>query len=259
MQTTTSHFKVEAIMRGMVSPFRSMPDADFFTACKAEILYCALSHLGIPPDKDDVEVIKECVRFVKEKFAFIGRGEIRQAFSMCAAGELDVQLRAYYGILTVDLIGKVLSAYREYRKMQVAEIERLKEVELQKAKDAERAILNQKAREKNFEDVQKTLFGELVFESWEKIPVYWADAALEILQLTPERKKEIWGKAINLAIRKKEQEREDKSASGKLLDAKNLHTLLEKYKEGEFSAVNDIKASATAIYSKLLVWENIVK
>jgi hypothetical protein len=246
-------------MKGMVYPFRGMQENEFKNACKAEVVYSAYTYLGIQESKDDKEVIGECVRFVKEKFAFIGSGEIRQAFSMCAAGELDVQLRAYYGILTVDLIGKVLSAYREYRKMQVAEIERLKELELQKAKDAERAILNQKAREKNFEDVQKTLFGELVFESWEKIPVYWADAALEILQLTPERKKEIWVKSIDLAIRKKEQEREDKSASGKLLDAKNLNTLLEKYKEGEFSAVNDIKASATAIYSKLLVWENIVK
>lgn len=59
--------------------------------------------------------MKECTDFVLERFSFIGVEEIKQAFRLAASGENDVDLNTYHGKFNVNLLGKVLISYKEYR------------------------------------------------------------------------------------------------------------------------------------------------
>lgn len=87
-------------------------------ALTLELQQCATQYTGCP--KTDELVFDECVEFVITRFGFLNIMEIRSAFRLAASGELgEVKLEAYYGTFTVGMLGRVLSAYKEYRERLV--------------------------------------------------------------------------------------------------------------------------------------------
>lgn len=90
-------------------------------ALTAQMEFCAKSYCHC--QKTEEMVFDECVEFMVERFGMLNIGEIRQAFRLAAAGELEnVTLEAYFGTFTVGMLGKLLFAYCEYRKRVVAEV-----------------------------------------------------------------------------------------------------------------------------------------
>lgn len=79
----------------------------------AELEFCARTYSGCVNTSDDT--FREMVGFVLDRFGSYNAGEIREAFRLAAARELDVDMKAYHGIFTVDTLGAVLGAYRDYR------------------------------------------------------------------------------------------------------------------------------------------------
>lgn len=242
----------------MILPFRKMSEIENKKLLSGEIIYCMANYLGISESKNDREVIRECIRFVNEKFSFLGSGEIRQAFSMCSAGEFkDLHLRAYFGIMTVDLLGQVLRAYKDFRKIEVAKIEVAKEERLQESKALEAEIRNKNARAEICIKIKQAISGEIVFSAWESIPVHWGELAIQenIIQPSAECKKEIWQKSLELAKQSKLTEQAFARDAGKFILARNIQMFLETVEVGEFNANKDFKSIAKSIYSKLILFQ----
>lgn len=86
------------------------------------------------------ELLKECTMFVFTNFGFLGVEEIKEAFRSAAARITDVDLNTYYGKFNVNILGKVLSEYKEYRKEIASKIKSEKEA----AQEAENTELRRK-------------------------------------------------------------------------------------------------------------------
>lgn len=75
------------------------------------------------------ELLKECTDFVLDQFAFLGVEEIKQAFRLAASSETTVDLNTYHGRFNVNILGKALNAYKEYRQPIVKLIFEQQEIE----------------------------------------------------------------------------------------------------------------------------------
>lgn len=93
-------------------------------ALLAELQGCAKEYTGCP--KTDQMTFDECVEFLVNHFGFLNIAEIRIAFRLAATGQFDgVGLEAYFGTFTVGMLGKVMTAYREYRDESVKQARRV--------------------------------------------------------------------------------------------------------------------------------------
>ena len=87
----------------------------------AELQACAIQYTGCV--KTDDLVFDECIEFVIERFAGLHIDEIRHAFRLAASGELgEIKLEAYFGTFTVAMLGRILTAYDQYRKKIVFDV-----------------------------------------------------------------------------------------------------------------------------------------
>lgn len=87
--------------------------------------FCAKTYCG--GVKTERIVYEEAVRFTMARFGHLNPEEIKQAFSLGAAGALDVNMATYYGIFTVSMLGEILLAYDNYRSriaMEILRVER---------------------------------------------------------------------------------------------------------------------------------------
>lgn len=94
-----------------------------------ELEACAKTYVACPNTDD--EAFDEIIEFVAAKFGGLNVSEIREAFRLVAAKQIDVDLKAWYGQFTVMMMGEVLTAYMDWR-------ERLQRLVLEKMA-AERA------------------------------------------------------------------------------------------------------------------------
>ena len=251
--------KLIALEKARLSPYREMTKEQADTLLKAEITYCATTYLGIQEEKNDKEVINEAVRFVISKFAFLGKGEIREAFSMASAGLFEgPHLRAYYGILTVEMLGSVLSAYREYRKTQVAIIEKVKDEEKARAKEEHIKVQNERARQEIIKSVKNHIEAGGNID-WRGIPVNWAELVKDIYPLTQDEKLEIWERAKQIVMDEEKEKYEDKASKGILIEARNIRDFLKGIEEKRTESTDKLKSKANPIYAKLYIIKIIEK
>jgi hypothetical protein len=94
------------------------------------IEFCSKTYCG--GAKTERIVYEEGVRFAVSRFGHFNPEEVKQAFSLAAAGALDVNMTTYYGLFTVSMLGEILLAYDEYRSRIVRELLRVE-------RDAEQA------------------------------------------------------------------------------------------------------------------------
>lgn len=251
--------KLLALEKARLFPYREMTKEQADTLLKAEIVYCATTYLGIQEEKNDKEVINEAIRFVISKFAFLGKGEIREAFSMASAGLFEgLHLRAYYGLLTVEMLGSVLAAYREYRKTQVAIIEAVKDEEKNRVKEEHVKVQNERARQQIIESVKKHIEEGRNID-WRGIPVHWAELVKDIYPLTQDEKLEIWERAKQIVINEQLSEGEEKLAQGNLQDSRNIRLFLKGIEEKRTESTDKLKSKANPIYAKLYIIKIIEK
>jgi hypothetical protein len=76
--------------------------------------FCALNYCGARDLSD--ELVDEMVDFCLTRFGGLGVGEVKEAFRLAAAGELgEIDMKAYYGTLTIGSLGEVLRKYQAHR------------------------------------------------------------------------------------------------------------------------------------------------
>jgi hypothetical protein len=246
------------ILAGKNNPLKTMPEQDAKRLIGAQLIIVASLYCGANlKDVQNEITLKEGVHFILKKFGVLGAAEIKEAFELAACGELgDINLTAYFGIVSLDMIAKVLNAYKQYRAKILSEIERLLEKEERERVRAEQATAkNQETAQIVCEQITKAIAmakeGISLWESWEHIPSHYAKIAAQydLLPIEPEVKAEIWANAKELAVKEVVTMASD---ANNYLAAKSAKALLQKIQQGEND--QDLTAKATNIYSKLLVW-----
>lgn len=124
-------------------------------------------------------IYEECVSLVMEKFGQIGVNEIREAYRLWVAGELNLgrEVEMYGGQFNAAQLGRVLSAYSEYRRAAVYAYIRERDRILHEEAEAQK---QQKARE-DFERRFPLMLQEAKANRihWRDVPNYWYHAAMD--------------------------------------------------------------------------------
>jgi hypothetical protein len=99
----------------------------------------------------DPFVLDECCRFVLEQFPMLSVAEIRYAYRSWASGEIEVtNAEMYGGVMDVRQLGKVLSAWVDYRNKIYSEYCKETERIEKEAAEIERKKIADAEFEKNF-------------------------------------------------------------------------------------------------------------
>ncbi len=241
----------------MQMPFRKMEAKQAIEVIGIEVVYCASTYLGVAKDRNDKEVILECAKFVKDKFPMLGSGELKEAFSLAAAGLLgDLNLRAYFGRLNVVMVGELLDAYLTYRRAQIAKLEAAKEEAAKEVAEKHEAYKKEQGIKQALDDIKNALSGRVKYESWRKVPHFWAELAIKegLISPTPEEKKAVWEQSLEIAMEDLKAERSQLLENGRAREAITQNYIIMNIEKGEESAKEKLRAAATVIYCKLIIF-----
>lgn len=113
---------VSAIVAGINKSLRRSDRVEVLASLTADIEFVTRIYCGVDLSTDD-ELQLTCVEFILKNFAHLGIGELKEAFSLAAAGKLGkIDLSAYYGKFTIRSLGEVLKLYGIFREKAVREL-----------------------------------------------------------------------------------------------------------------------------------------
>ena len=150
-------------------------------------IYC-----GADPALLTDEFVKEASDNIVRKFSMLGVNEIKEAFRLASNNVISSDLRSFGGRISIQVIGKTLDSYLEYRKPIAAEIlaeqreeQRIKEEaeDMESRNDYQKAVLE--------------FWHEGTPESWLDCPYYFLETLLEmeVVTLIQEKQFEFYRKA----------------------------------------------------------------
>lgn len=123
----------------------------------------------------DPFVLDECCRFVLEQFPMLSVAEIRYAYRSWASGEIEVgNAEMYGGTMDVRQLGKVLSAWFDYRNKIYSEYCKETGRIAKEAAEAERKRLSDIEFEKNFPAMIAEYAAKC--KSWKDVPFFLYDS-----------------------------------------------------------------------------------
>jgi hypothetical protein len=184
------------------------------------------------------EHLVELTEFIST-YKLIAVEEIKLAFEKFARQELNIDEHKLYGKVDLAAIGRILTAYINWRQKVYYTIDSEDEKKRLKMEEEQRQI---EAKKKFYQEFPEMLTG-FKGESYKDVPVYWYDAAMEagLIQYAEGEKKAIWEEAQDIAKKQKIQ-------ADSFIDFKTqLHRVEE---EG--------KKKAIIIAQKLAVWRIVL-
>jgi hypothetical protein len=184
------------------------------------------------------EHLIELTKFIST-YKLIAVEEIKLAFEKFARQELNIDEHKLYGKVDLAAIGRILTAYINWRQKVYYTIDSEDEKKRLKMEEEQRQI---EAKKKFYQEFPEMLTG-FKGESYKDVPVYWYDAAMEagLIQYAEGEKKAIWEEAQDIAKKQKIQ-------ADSFIDFKTqLHRVEE---EG--------KKKAIIIAQKLAVWRIVL-
>ncbi len=244
---------VTSIRNGMLAPIRTMDQRALDETGSMELqavslAYCGAAIVTVPPI-----VWSECISLLQNQFPNIGIYEIRQAFELAAASKLDVNIVAYRGQFTVDILGKVLSAYSEYRKAIHAALvnEQRKDFEQDLQEERVRRMTN--LLEHNQSKWYALMQSNNRFERWQQINTadYKVVDGLGMIKPDKDEKIKIWLGAKAEAKKAFFDGDEFMLSSSDILKIKQAMTK----DPGHFP--DELKPKAITIYEKMLVFHSL--
>jgi hypothetical protein len=208
--------RVQELERFRETAIRSMEVVVAAALIGAELIEIAMQYGN--REKIRTEVMNEIVGVVGDKFKFLSPYELRKAYRMWAAGEIEAEAM-YGGQINAKQVGSVLTAYRDKRRADMAAyliaVDRIRAEELAEER-------RQKMREAFESEFPKQL-AEAVegAESWQDIPAFWYDVlkGRGQLEITKAKAWEIWERAEKLAIAEENERIHEKRTSTKLFKA----------------------------------------
>lgn len=158
--------------------------------------------------------LKESVRIVRERFAFIAPEEIAGAYRLWACGEVQAAgAEMYGGQFNAAQLGKILGAYCEKRRPVVGAYLRQLEQETWEQKKAGHAKAWKDHYENNFEKIIEQLKAKA--HSWQAVGAHLYDTALRrgLIRFEPGEARQIYEEALQCA-RKEAQDAYDEGRKG---------------------------------------------
>jgi len=142
------------------------------------------------------EHLIELTKFIST-YKLIAVEEIKLAFEKFARQELNIDEHKLYGKVDLAAIGRILTAYINWRQKVYYTIDSEDEKKRLKMEEEQRQI---EAKKKFYEEFPEMLTG-FKGESYKDVPVYWYDAAMEagLIQYAEGEKKAIWEEALEIA------------------------------------------------------------
>lgn len=127
---------------GLTRSIRRSNQVEVIASLTADMEWVARVYCGINLEDDD-DFVETCVTFVLKNFAHLGVDELKESFSLAAAGKLgEIDLSAYYGKFTVKILGEVLRKYQSFRNRVVQELRKVQE-KIAEAEQTARQRVNQ--------------------------------------------------------------------------------------------------------------------
>ena len=184
------------------------------------------------------EHLTEVTKFITT-YKLIAVDEIKLAFEKFARQELNIDDHKLYGKVDLAAIGRILTAYINWRQKVYFTVDMEDEKKRTKLQEEQRQV---EAKRKFYEEFPEMLSG-FKGESYEDVPVYWYDAAMSagLIGYAEGEKRAIWEEAQEIAKKQKIQ-------ADSYIDFKTqLHRVEE---EG--------KKRAIIIAQKLAVWRIVL-
>jgi len=174
-----------------------------FAACAVQVeLERVAESYGARQDIPDT-VFSECTQLVLSKFSGLGANEIREAYRMKAAGELESIPKGrgemWGGSFNADQLGAVLTAYMEQRRKALGAYLRHKQEEMEAAEKARIKQRQQEAFDREFPALIAKMQENA--KDWRDCPFWLFEAAWKrgLIRLEPGEKESILEDARQLA------------------------------------------------------------
>jgi hypothetical protein len=184
------------------------------------------------------EHLLEVTKFITT-YKLIAVDEIKLAFEKFARQELNIDDHKLYGKVDLAAIGRILTAYINWRQKVYFTVDMEDEKKRGKIEEEQRQI---EAKQKFYAEFPEMLSG-FKGESYEDVPVYWYDAAMNagLIGYAEGEKRAIWEEAQEIAKKQKIQ-------ADSYIDFKTqLHR-----------AAEESKKRAVIIAQKLAVWRIVL-
>jgi len=184
------------------------------------------------------EHLLEVTKFITT-YKLIAVDEIKLAFEKFARQELNIDDHKLYGKVDLAAIGRILTAYINWRQKVYFTVDMEDEKKRGKIEEEQRQI---EAKQKFYAEFPEMLSG-FKGESYEDVPVYWYDAAMNagLIGYAEGEKRAIWEEAQDIASKQKIQ-------ADSYIDFKTqLHRVEE-----------ESKKRAVIIAQKLAVWRIVL-
>ncbi len=148
----------------------------FSLSATAQIRSLAATYCGVDvSEKTHKEVFLECAALLRKNFGEMSILEIHEAFALAAARKIEADLSAYHGKFTVNMFGAVLAAYRPYRTLVLAALDKGQDAHLAAIQQAEDDARNEEYRQFVVQEFAALCFENRRFDAPEKIPLRWAE------------------------------------------------------------------------------------
>ena len=206
-QSGVSPALLDAAINGYHNQLRHMPAEKAFARLMMAIKEVAQDYGARQAVLE--ETFTECVRITRKKFAGLGIGEVREAYRMWAAGELNMrkgEAEMYGGQFNAAQLGKVLAAYMEQRRVALGAYLRELEAYYRKQERASKKERLKREYEENFERNLRAFQPA----SWREVPFHWFETAWKrgLIRLTKTEQEEVLSQARILALEEAEEEKE---------------------------------------------------
>ena len=201
----------------------------------AQVLRQILPLYGIDAKPEHLIEITEFVSTYK----LISVDELKLAFEKFARQELNIDDHKLYGKVDLAAIGRILTAYINWRQKVYFTVDMEDEKKRGKMEEEQRQI---EAKKKFYEEFPEMLSG-FKGESYQDVPAYWYDAAMEagLIQYAEGEKKAIWEEAQAIASKIKPEADNYFDLKSKLNNAAQLQ-----------------ETNAKTIARKLAVWKIVL-
>lgn len=230
-------------------------DVQMSFGVKLEIEFSAATYCGAPNTLP--ETIKEGVRFITDQFGHLNLPEIREAFRLAAAGKIEAELSAFYGLFTIQLLGKVLAVYDDYRTAIFREVR------------AQRIVAQDAAENEQRAEMLKEKFGTIAdqfaalqakndkYSRWQDLPIWFCDKVVkeDVGGFSLDEKGKAWVTAKHWAVNQLGVWRLGPNNSP--TDSRRFNDAYAAIQADPECFPDELKPEAQEAYSKMLVYSKI--
>ena len=222
---------------------------------KLDLEFCAATYCGAPNTLP--ETIGEGVKFVQAQFSHLNLTEIREAFRLAAAKKIDADLSSFYGLFTLQMLGKVLAAYDDYRTAIFREVRaKVAQMEDEHGNEERAEAMREKfgTIAEQFAALQQS---NTKYERWQDLPEWFCRRVIEedLAGITIEEKGKAWVTAKHWAANEVRVWLLDTSVSRD--DRKRYAIAAATLDKNPDIFPDEIKKEAQEAYSKMLIFQKI--